>query len=269
MGSDTERNGSTGDASMERSEKTSHKGKELRPNNTASHDAAKTQIPQQEFQAFMEEYFGGVDEENFRSIVRQSSTEDIGRMPSYGESYEQYRDLLMRNLVGCLIAERDVEMEEIEVADRIEHVEGSMFGDLDVNPFFSQNKVLESFSNKSLERLMELYERQVESNNRRRRLLEEKLRGRLLYMAYWSSLRAVDAELDSILARAKKSKRKKLDFDVESVKNVLDRRERFIRLFQNERSLEDDYARFEDLFDPSENVVPPAEYGIEPFDYFD
>jgi hypothetical protein len=269
MGSDTERAESIGDASAEQAEKTKQKGKELRPNSIASHEATGDQIPHQEFQAFVDEYFEEIDESVLSSVVAPSSAEDVGKIFDYSEYYERYHDLLVRNLVGCLIVSRDVDVGEADAGSKTEHVEGSVFGDWDQHPFFARHKILECFANKSLGRLIGLYEEQVRVNNKRKKVLEKRLKDRLVYMAYWNSLRVIDAEVDTMLSRAKKlKKRKKLEFDTDSIRHVLDKRERFTGLFRSESLLADDYSRFDDLFDPGENVVPPPEYGIEPLEYF-
>lgn len=240
------------------------------PKHINSTEKTANQIPHQEFSSFVEEYFGEIDEDRFKRMVWPTEIDEgwLSRVTGYERCYEGHQELMFRSLVGCLVDRESVSVPEGP---------GGMGGDLctveskafceNRLEFFRENGVLEAFSNNHVEEVVELYRRQVEVNNKRKRTLEEKLRERLVYPACWGILRTIDTEIDNIFIRSKRHRRKKGEFDEEAVREVLEKREGFCNVFGDMFRLEEDYKDYEDLFDPGDDV-DAKEYGIEPYSYF-
>ncbi|AFN83882.1 hypothetical protein EROM_100660 [Encephalitozoon romaleae SJ-2008] len=218
-----------------------------------------SQIPYNEFETFVEDYFPEVDEERFikatsKTIIDEEWLEDIVE-----HEKEYTRESIIRGLVGCLIDDGDVLGGCLEDSDEDGDVE------FNAEDYLEVEEALRSFSSRNVEDLIRLYRKQVTINNKRKEVLARKLRERLAYQGYWMVMRAIDSDMEGLLTK-KKGKKKKKEGGEEKMKEILERRSEFIELFKDISMLEDDYKDYEDLFDPKENV-DAHEYGIIPYDY--
>lgn len=218
------------------------------------------QIPYNEFEIFVEDYFPEVDEERFIKATSKTIIDEEWVESVVEHEKEYTRESIVRGLVGCLIDDGDALGECLEAFDEDGGVE------FNAEDYLEVEEVLKSFCSRNVEDLIRLYRKQVAVNNKRKEVLEKKLKERLAYQGYWMVLRAIDSEMESLLSK-KKGKKKKKEGGEEKMKEILERRNEFVELFKDISMLEDDYKDYEDLFDPKENV-DAHEYGIIPYDYF-
>ncbi|WEL39648.1 hypothetical protein PFJ87_10g00960 [Encephalitozoon hellem] len=218
------------------------------------------QIPYGEFEAFVENYFPEVNEERFAKVVSKTIIDEEWLRDIVEHEKRCARESMIRRLIGCLIDDEDAPEEHSETVDG----EGAV--EFDVEDYLEVEEALESFSSGNVEDLVGLYKKQVNINNKRKEILEKKLRERLAYQGYWMVLRSIDSEMERLLLK-KKGKKKKKDGEKEKIREILEKRSEFIELFKDVSVLEDDYRSYEDLFDPEENV-DCRRHGIMPYDYF-
>lgn len=231
-------------------------------------DNAVNLISHQEFTAFIEEYFAEINEERFNRLTSPSEIGHIwiNKVTGFDKCYEEHHDTLVRNLTGCLIASEDMSASDPDgISGRVDTVKGTVSSNDCGSEFFVRNRVLEEFRDNYVEGLVEMYRRQVEVNNSRKRALGEELRKRLLYPAYWDAMRMIDVEIDNMFAGKKRCKRKS-DCDYELMEELIEKRESFDNLFHDVSRLSEDYREYGNLFEPADNVDPRS-YGIEPYDY--
>ncbi|KAH9411401.1 hypothetical protein HK407_05g09190 [Ordospora pajunii] len=107
-----------------------------------------------------------------------------------------------------------------------------------------------------------LYRQQVAINNKRKALLEKKLKDRLKYFGYWEILRSIDEEIEGLATKKKRNRSIE-----EQIVEALGRRQQFLSLFASIGALENDFEGYEALFDSTEDV-DCRKYGIERIEYF-
>ncbi|CAD25798.1 hypothetical protein [Encephalitozoon cuniculi GB-M1] len=217
------------------------------------------QIQHSEFEAFLESYFPEIDEEKFVKAVSETVIdEEWLEMVSRGESQSR-REATVRGLVGCLVDDGDI------LDDCRRFLDERASSGTEEEGLLEMEEMLASSSG-SVEHLIKMYREQVAVNNRRKSLLGKRLRERLAYQGYWTVLRAIDYDIESLFVKRKRKRKKKEGVD-EKVRQALERRSEFVELFRDVSLLEDDYKDYEDLFDPTEDVDVDG-CGIRPYDYF-
>lgn len=208
----------------------------------------KNQISHISFENFVEKYFKEIDYSSFEYITK---TRHINLNIKSETNEISNKEMLISALID------DTEFDKNESMERYLKINNTVADDecdyinSGINAFFEENKIQAQVEDNEI---LRMYKEQIAINNRRKAVLKDNLKRRMIYKSYLAAFKVIDdAMVKLYLKRIKNKKKYKNDEFFQEMNNILSKRRNLKKEINVVEECEDSLFEIGELF-VEENV---------------